>query len=51
MIGSGKPQSEILEADKSVESRQEVRARERLVSSPVVTESCEVKEIDYKKVT
>ena len=50
MIGSGKPQSEILEADKSVESRQEVRAGERLVSSPVVTESCEVKDIDYKKV-
>ena len=49
MIGSGKPHSETLEADK-IEER-EVRAGERLVSPHLVTGSGEVKEIDYKKVT
>ena len=51
MIGSGKPQSETMEADKMVETSREVRAGERLVSPPLVTESAEGKEIDYKKVT
>ena len=51
MIGSGKPQSETMEADKMVETSREVREGERLVSPPLVTESGEGKEIDYKKVT
>ena len=51
MIGSGKPQSEPMEADKIAETSREVRAGERLVSPHLVTDSGEVKEIDYKKVT
>ena len=51
MIGLDKPQSEIMEADKSEEDSQEDRAGERLVSCPLVTEAGEGKEIDYKKVT
>ena len=51
MIGFGKPQSEIMEADKSEENGQEDGAGERLVSCPLTTEGGERKEIDYKKVT
>ena len=51
MIGFGKPQSEVMEADKSEENSQEDRAGERLVSCPLATGGGEGKEIDYKKVT